>query len=78
LFAALDTLDGSVISMCQPRHRHSEWLKFLRLIERRTPRHLSLHLIVDNYATLGRPTCRSGWPGTRASSCTSHPPAHSG
>jgi len=51
LFAALNTLDGSVISMCQPRHRHSEWLKFLRLIDRRTPKHLSLHLIVDNYAT---------------------------
>ena len=51
LFAALNTLDGSVISMCQPRHRHGEWLKFLRLIDRRTPKHLSLHLIVDNYAT---------------------------
>ena len=36
LFAALNTLDGSVISMCQPRHRHDEWLKFLRLIERKT------------------------------------------
>ena len=41
LFAALNTLDGSVISMCQPRHRHSEWLKFLRLINRSTPKHLS-------------------------------------
>ena len=38
LFAALNTLDGSVISMCQPRHRHSEWLKFLRLIDRKTGR----------------------------------------
>ena len=37
--------------MCQPRHRHSEWLKFLRLINRSTPKHLSLHLIVDNHAT---------------------------
>jgi len=55
LFAALSTLDGSVISMCQPRHRHSEWLKFLRLIDRRTPKHLSLHLIVDNYATHSHP-----------------------
>jgi transposase len=51
LFAALNTLDGRVISMCQPRHRHVEWIKFLRLIDRRTPKHLSLHLIVDNYAT---------------------------
>ena len=36
LFAALNTLDGSVISMCQPRHRHSEWLKFLQLINPNT------------------------------------------
>lgn len=36
--------------MCQPRHRHSEWLKFLLLIDRRTPKHLSLHLVVENYA----------------------------
>src|SRR4029077_7898749 len=55
LFAALNTLDGSVISMCQPRHRHGEWLKFLRLIDRRTAKHLSLHLIVDNYATHSHP-----------------------
>ncbi len=51
LFAALNTLDGTVISMCQDRHRHEEWLKFLRLIDRKTPKHLQLHLIVDNYAT---------------------------
>jgi transposase len=55
LFAALNTLDGSVISMCQARHRHGEWLKFLRLIDRRTPKQLSLHLIVDNYATHSHP-----------------------
>jgi transposase len=55
LFAALNTLDGTVISMCQPRHRHEEWLKFLRLIDRKTPKHLTLHLIVDNYATHGHP-----------------------
>jgi transposase len=55
LFAALNTLDGTVISMCEPRHRHEEWLKFLKLIERKTPKHLSLHLIVDNYATHTHP-----------------------
>ena len=43
LFAALNTLDGTVISMCEPRHRHEEWLKFLKLIDRKTPKHLSLH-----------------------------------
>jgi transposase len=55
LFAALNTLDGTVISMCQDRHRHQEWLKFLRLIDRRTPRRLQLHLIVDNYGTHKHP-----------------------
>jgi transposase len=55
LFAALNTLDGSVISMCQPRHRHEEWLKFLRLIDRKTPKQPTLHLIVDNYGTHTHP-----------------------
>jgi transposase len=55
LFAALNTLDGTVISMCQERHRHEEWLKFLRLIDRKTPKQLQLHLIVDNYATHKHP-----------------------
>jgi DDE superfamily endonuclease len=51
----LNTLDGTVISMCQQQHRHAEWLQFLRLIQRRTPRHLQLHLIVDNYGTHTHP-----------------------
>jgi transposase len=55
LFAALNTLDGTVISMCEPHHRHEEWLKFLRLINRETPKHLALHLIVDNYGTHTHP-----------------------
>lgn len=62
LFAALNTLDGSVIPMCQPRHRHTEWLNFLRLIDRRTPKHLSLHLIVDNYGTHSHPVVQH-WLG---------------
>ena len=55
LFAALNTLDGSVISRCTPRHRHTEWLGFLRQIERETPKDKSLHLICDNYATHKHP-----------------------
>jgi transposase len=55
LFAALNTLDGTVISMCQQQHRHAEWLQFLRLIQRKTPKHLQLHLIVDNYGTHTHP-----------------------
>ena len=55
LFAALNTLDGTVMATCMERHRHQEWLKFLRLIDRQTPQHKQLHLIVDNYATHKHP-----------------------
>ncbi len=51
LFAALNTLDGSVISRCESRHRHTEWLKFLKQIDRETPTGKELHLICDNYST---------------------------
>jgi transposase len=51
LFAALSMLDGKVISTCKRRHRHNEWLAFLRQIDRETPRRKQLHLIVDNYST---------------------------
>jgi transposase len=55
LFAAMNTLDGTVISMCDDRHRHQEWLKFLRVIERVTPVGKQIHLIADNYATHKHP-----------------------
>lgn len=51
LFAALDVATGRVIGQCMPRHRHQEWLKFLRWIDAETPKRLDVHLIVDNYAT---------------------------
>ncbi len=51
LFAALDVATGKVISRCLKRHRHQEFLRFLREIDRATPKRLELHLIVDNYAT---------------------------
>jgi transposase len=51
LFAALNMLDGSVIGQCMARHRHREFLCFLKIIDRQTPSDLDLHLIVDNYAT---------------------------
>ena len=56
LFAALSTLDGSVIARCEERHRHTEWLRFLRQIDRETPKDKTLHLICDNYATHKHPT----------------------
>ncbi len=55
LFAALSTLDGTVISMCDDRHRHQEWLKFLRVIDDVTPSEKEIHLIADNYATHKHP-----------------------
>jgi transposase len=55
LFAALNTLDGKVIGQCLPRHRHQEFLKFLRTIDRETDKGLGLHLIVDNYGTHTHP-----------------------
>jgi transposase len=51
LFAALDVLSGAVIGQCLPRHRHIEFLKFLRTIDREVPKGLQIHLILDNYAT---------------------------
>src|SRR5437867_8696970 len=59
LFAALNVLDGQVISQCQQRHRHTEWLKFLRQIDRETPKDRALHLIADNYATHKHPVVQA-------------------
>jgi transposase len=55
LFAALNVLDGTVIGSCFDRHRHEEFLKFLRQIDRDIPEGLDLHLIVDNYCTHKHP-----------------------
>lgn len=55
LFAALNTLDGTVIGMCQQRHRHQEWLKFLKVVDQVTSPDKELYLIADNYATHKHP-----------------------
>jgi transposase len=55
LFAALNVLDGTVHGTCMPRHRHQEWLSFLKLLDQQTPADRQLHLIVDNYATHKHP-----------------------
>ena len=59
LFAALNVLDGQVIGQCQQRHTHAEWLKFLRQIDRETPKDKTLHLIADNYATHKHPAVQA-------------------
>ena len=55
LFAALNVLTGQVLSMTDQLHRHQEWLRFLKKIDRNTPKTKELHLIVDNYATHKHP-----------------------
>jgi transposase len=55
LFAALSLLDGRVIGDCMPRHRHQEFIRFLKQIDAATPPALELHLIVDNYGTHKHP-----------------------
>jgi transposase len=61
LFAALDAVNGEVFGLWQERHRHHEWLKFLRLIDHTIPADRQLHLICDNYAT-HRPPKVQHWP----------------
>lgn len=56
LFAAIEVAQGKIIAECMPRHRHQEWLKFLKKIDALTPSELDLHLIVDNYATHKHPS----------------------
>jgi transposase len=59
LFAALSMLDGTVIGDCMPRHRHQEFIRFLKKIDSETPPELTLHLIVDNYGTHKHPRVKS-------------------
>jgi transposase len=59
LFAALSMLDGTVIGDCMPRHRHQEFIRFLKQIDGQTPAGLDLHLIVDNYGTHKHPRVTS-------------------
>ena len=58
LFAALNVLEGKVFGACMPRHRHQEFLKFLRCLNAEFPKELDLHLIVDNYGTHKHPTVK--------------------
>lgn len=55
LFAALDTAQGTVLTQCRKRHRHQEYLDFLRQIENNVPSRLDVHVIVDNYGTHKHP-----------------------
>jgi len=59
LFAALNVAEGKLIGTCMDRHRHQEWIKFLKRIDEQTPGELDLHLIVDNYSTHKHPKVQS-------------------
>ena len=59
LFAALDVASGTVIGRCLPRHRHQEFVKFLRTIDKQVPKGLAVHLILDNYATHKHPNVKA-------------------
>ena len=65
LFAALDVANGTIISQCKARHRHQEFLSFLRHIERNVPKEMDIHLVMDNYATHKHPKVRA-WLARRA------------
>jgi putative transposase len=64
LFAALNTTTGKVLSQCRHRHRHQEYLDFLREIERNVPEKFDVHIIVDNYATHKHPRVKR-WVAAR-------------
>ena len=59
LFAAIDMAEGKLIGTCMAKHRHQEWIKFLRQIDEETPSDLDLHVIVDNYATHKHPRVKA-------------------
>lgn len=59
LFAALNVLNGQVIAQCRPRHRHQEFLDFLRAIDKAVPPGLDVHCIADNYASHKHPKVRA-------------------
>jgi transposase len=59
LLAALELAEGKLIGTCMSRHRHQEWIKFLKLIDQEIPPRLDLHLIVDNYNTHKHPKVKA-------------------
>jgi putative transposase len=63
LFAALNVLNGAVLAACKPRHRHQEFLSFLREIDKAVPAELDVHCIVDNYATHSHPKVKAWLAG---------------
>jgi len=59
LFAALNAVDGTVIGSCMDKHRHEEFLKFMRTVDKEVPKGLAVHMILDNYATHKHPAVKA-------------------
>lgn len=59
LFAAMELAEGHIIATCMKRHRHQEWIKFLKLIDEQTPPDLDLHVIADNYSAHKHPRVKA-------------------
>jgi transposase len=59
LFAALNTLTGKVLSQCRPRHTNQDWIAFLRLIDRSTPKDKQIHIVADNYSAHKHPSVKA-------------------
>jgi len=77
LFAAMSLLDGKIIGQCQPSHRHQEWLKFLRRLDRGFPADLTLHLVMDNYGTHKSPAVKKWLKNHPRFQCHFVPPSSS-
>jgi putative transposase len=75
LFAALDIANGQVISQCKARHRHQEYLGFLKLVEENVPQKLDIHLVVDNYSTHKHPQVKR-WLAMRERWHVHHTPTY--
>jgi len=75
LFAALDVATGRIWGQCKRRHRHQEYLEFLRHIEANVPSHLDIHLVVDNYATHKHPKVKR-WLALRPRYHIHHTPTY--
>jgi transposase len=73
LFAALNTLDGSVLSQCRDRHTNEDWIAFLRLIDKETPKNKQIHIIADNYAAHKHPNVQR-WLGKHKRFCVHFTP----
>ena len=78
LFAALNVMNGQVLAQCRPRHRHQEFLAFLRSIDKAVPPELDVHCIADNYASHKHPKVRAWLAERHAGTCTSCRPTRAG